>query len=87
MNIERKNGVKPNSSQTRGMRLSVLALSLSICVMTLSGCASSPTVIAPSCPEPAPIPVALSESDSPAALNYSRKVQAWLTKVQDYLKK
>ena len=87
MNIERKNGCKPNSSQTRGTNMKRLVLSLSICVMTLTGCASSPTVIAPNCPEPAPIPVALSESDLPAALNYSRKVQAWLTKVQDYLKK
>lgn len=87
MNIERKNGVKPNSLRTHGISLSALALSLSIFGLTLTGCASSPTVIAPSCPEPAPIPVALSESDLPAALNYSRKVQAWLTKVQDYLKK
>lgn len=87
MNIERKNGVKPNSSRTHGMRLSALVLSLSIFGLILTGCASSPTVIAPNCPEPAPIPVALSESDLPAALNYSRKVQAWLTKVQDYLKK
>lgn len=86
MNIERKNGVKPNSSRTHGMRLSALVLSLSICVLTLTGCATKPTVIAPDCPQPAPIPATLSESDSPAAQNFSKKVQAYLLKVQTWLK-
>lgn len=66
--------------------LSALALSLSVCVVTLTGCASSPTIIAPSCPEPAPIPAALSESDSQDAQNFSKKVQDYLQKEQNWLK-
>gem|GEM_PF-5464011 len=63
------------------------ALSLLTYVVMLSGCASSPTVIAPSCPEPTPIPVTLSESDLPAAQNYSKKVQNYVKKVQDFLER
>lgn len=48
--------------------------------------ASSPTVIAPSCPEPIPIPAHLSESDLPAAQIYSQKVQDYLQRVQSFLK-
>ncbi len=86
MNIERKNGCKPNSSQTRGTNMKRLVLSLSIFGLTLTGCASSPITIAPDCPQPAPIPATLSESDSPAAQNFSKKVQAYLLKVQTWLK-
>lgn len=86
MNIERKNGVKPNSLRTHGINLSALVLSLSICVLTLTGCASSPITIAPDCPKPAPIPATLSKSDSPVARDYSKKVQAYLLKVQTWLK-
>lgn len=85
MNIERKNGVKPNSSRTHGMRLSALVLSLSICVLMLTGCASKPTVIAPSCPEPAPIPAALSASDLESASDFSERVQSYLARVQSFL--
>lgn len=38
------------------------------------------------CPEPVPIPAHLSESDSPAAQNFSKKVQNYLLKVQSLLK-
>ena len=86
MSIEQKNNRKPNSSRTPGMRLSALVLSLSILGMTLTGCASKPTVIAPDCPQPAPIPAALSESDSPVARDYSKKVQDYLQRVQAWLK-
>ena len=86
MSIEQKNNRKPNSSRTRGMRLSVLALSLAVYVTTLNGCATKPTVIAPDCPQPAPIPAMLSESDSPVARDYSKKVQDYLLKVQNWLK-
>lgn len=86
MNIERKNGVKPNSLRTHGINLSVLVLSLSIFGLMLTGCATKPTVIAPDCPQPAPIPATLSESDSTAAQNFSKKVQAYLLKVQTWLK-
>ena len=86
MSTEQKNNRKPNSLRTHGISLSALALSLSIFGLTLTGCASWPTVIAPSCPEPAPIPATLSESDSPAAQSYSRKVQDYLRRVQTWLR-
>lgn len=85
MNIERKNGVKPNSSRTHGISLSALALSLSIFGLMLTGCATKPTVIAPSCPESTPIPAHLLESDSPAVSDFSKRVQAYLKKVQAFL--
>ena len=86
MNIERRSNRKRSSLPTRGISLSGLVLSLSICVLMLTGCASSPTVIAPNCPEPAPIPATLSESDLPAAQNFSKKVQNYLLRVQGFLK-
>ena len=86
MSTEQKNNRKPNSLRTHGMRLNALVLSLSIFGLTLTGCATKPTVIAPDCPQPAPIPATLSESDSPAAQNFSKKVQAYLLKVQTWLK-
>ena len=85
MNTEQKNKSKLRSLPRHGMNSKTLVLSLSICALMLSGCASSPTVIAPSCPEPVPIPVTLFESDLPAAQNYSKKVQNYLQKVQDFL--
>ena len=87
MNTEQRSNRKRSSLQTRGISLSGLVLSLSICAATLNGCASSPTVIAPNCPEPAPIPASLSESDLPAAQNYSKNVQNYLARVQDFLEK
>lgn len=86
MSIEQKKKRKPNSSRTPGMRLNALVLSLSVCVTTLTGCASRPTIIAPNCPEPTPIPAHLSESDSQDVQIYSRKVRAYLAKVQAWLK-
>ncbi len=86
MSIERKNGCKPNSSQTRGT-LERLVLSLSILRADVDRVRSSrPITIAPDCPQPTPIPATLSESDSPAAQNFSKKVQAYLLKVQTWLK-
>ena len=86
MNIEQRSNRKRSSSRMLGTNTKRFALSLLICGMTLTGCASSPTVIAPDCPQPAPIPATLSESDSPAAQNFSKKVQAYLLKVQTWLK-
>lgn len=86
MSIEQKNNRKPNSSRMLGTNTKRLALSLSIFGLTLTGCASKPTVIAPDCPQPAPIPAHLSESDSPAVQSYSQKVQDYLLKVQNWLK-
>lgn len=85
MSIEQKNRVKPSNSRTPGMRLSALVLSLSIFGLMLTGCASSPITIAPDCPQPAPIPATLSESDSPAVSDFSKRVQAYLKKVQAFL--
>ncbi len=86
MNIEKKNVAKRSSSRMLGINTKRLALSLSIFGLMLTGCASKPTVIAPDCPQPAPIPATLSESDSPAAQNFSKKVQNYLLKVQSLLK-
>nr|DAV71598.1 MAG TPA: outer membrane protein assembly factor [Caudoviricetes sp.] len=85
MNIERKNGVKPNSSRTRGMHLSALALSLLICGLTLTGCATKPLPLSVNCPEPAPLPVHLKESCLPDAQACSREAQAWLNDVKKWL--
>ena len=86
MSTGRKNNTKQRLWLRRGISSSRLVLSLSICVLTLTGCAASPTIIAPNCPEPVPIPAHLSESDSPAAQNFSKKVQNYLLKVQSLLK-
>ena len=86
MNIEKKNVAKRSSSRMLGINTKRLALSLSIFGLMLTGCASKPTVIAPDCPQPAPIPATLSESDTPAAQNFSKKVQNYLLKVQSLLK-
>ena len=83
---DQKSRAKRSNWRTHGTRLSALVLSLLIFELTLTGCASSPTVIAPDCPQPAPIPAHLSESDSPAAQNFSKKVQNYLLKVQSLLK-
>lgn len=85
MSIERKNSFRLNNWLKHGANSSKLALSLSICVLTLSGCASKPTIISADCPEPTPIPVVLSESDSPDASSLSEKVQSYLQKVQTFL--
>lgn len=85
MNIERKNGVKPNSSQTRGMRLSVLALSLSIFGLTLTGCATKPPPLSVNCPKPTPLPVHLKETCLPDAQACSQEAQAWLSDVKKWL--
>lgn len=86
MSTDQKSRTKRSSLRTHGINLSALVLSLSIFGLTLTGCATKPTVIAPDCPQPAPIPATLSESDSPAAQNFSKKVQAYLLKVQTWLK-
>lgn len=86
MSIERKNSFRLNNWLKHGVNSSKLALSLSVCVTMLTGCASKPTVIAPDCPQPAPIPATLSKSDSPVARDYSKKVQNYLLKVQSLLK-
>lgn len=85
MSIERKNSFRLNNWLKHGANSSKLALSLSVCVTMLTGCASKSTVIAPSCPEPAPIPAALSASDSPDASSLSERVRNYLVKVQSFL--
>lgn len=85
MNIGEKNRTKRSNWQTRGTNMKRLVLSLSVYVATLTGCASSPITIAPDCPQPAPIPATLSESDSQDAQNFSKKVQNYLLKVQSFL--
>lgn len=87
MNIEKKNVPKRSSSRMLGINTKRLVLSMLVCVATLTGCASSPITIAPDCPKPVPIPATLSKSDSPVARDYSKKVQNYLLRVQDFLRK
>lgn len=86
MSTEQKNNRKRGKLRMRGISTKGLVLSLSIFELMLTGCASSPTIIAPDCPQLAPIPATLSESDLPAAHDYSKKVQNYLQKVQAWLK-
>ena len=72
-----------NVLSKRSMRLSVLAGTLSISAMILSGCASPPTV---ACSEPVPLPAALSAPQSPDAKAFSEKVQNFLPKAEAYFK-
>lgn len=56
-----------------------------LCALSLSGCASSPTVIASDCPQPVQIPASILQSDSTAVSDYSLRVRDWLLKVQKFL--
>lgn len=87
MSIARKNRLKPQNSHKPLTRWQKRVLMPSILALTLSGCASSPTVIAPDCPQPTAVPVALTESDSPGASAYSAKVRSYLQRVQEFLRK
>lgn len=58
---------------------------LGIFALSLSGCASSPTVIAPECPQPVQVPASILQSDSSDVSGFSKKVQAYLLKVQQFL--
>ena len=65
----------------RSMRLSVLAGSLSISALILSGCTSPPTV---ACSEPVPLPAVLSAPQSPDAKAFSEKASSFSRKVEAY---
>lgn len=85
MSIDRKKSSRHSNWRMRGISTKRLGLSLSICVAMLSGCASSPTVIAPDCPEPVQIPASISQSDSESVSNFSKRVRDFLQKVQSFL--
>ena len=70
----------------RGTSATRLSLVSVILVATLAGCATKPLPTSVDCPQPQPIPAALTESDSPKAQAFSKKVQAYLQKVQAWLK-
>lgn len=59
---------------------------LGIFASSLSGCASSPTVIASDCPQPVQAPANILQSDSTAVSDYSLRVRDWLLRVQSFLK-
>lgn len=86
MSIEQKNNLKRGNLRMRGIGLSARVLSLSICVMTLSGCATKPLDLSVNCPEPVRIPVALKESNLPDACACSAEAQKWLSDVRQWLK-
>ena len=85
MSIEQKNNRKPNSSRTHGISWSVLALSLLICGLTLTGCATKPLPLSVNCPKVAPLPVHLKESCLPDVQACSQEAQAWLNDVKEWL--
>lgn len=85
MSIEQKNNLKLSDLRMRGTSSRRLGLSLLASALILSGCASSPITIAPDCPQPAPIPAALSASDLESASDFSERVQSYLARVQSFL--
>lgn len=87
MNTEQKNKSKLRSLPRHGMNSKTLALSLSICALMLSGCATKPIVISPDCPRPIEkVPQALTKPKFSHALDYSKRVQNYLKKVEEWLK-
>lgn len=56
-----------------------------ILALILSGCASKPTPPAVECPQPAPLPAALSESSLPDAQAYSKEARSWFEEVSSFL--
>lgn len=85
MSIEQKSRAKRSNWRTHGTNTKRLVLSLSIFGLMLTGCASSPTVIAPECPRPVQVPASILQSDSSDVSDFSKRVQAYLLKVQAFL--
>ena len=85
MNIEKKNVAKRSSSRMLGINTKGLALSLLICGLTLTGCASNPLSLSVNCPEPTPLPVHLKESCLPDVQDCSQEAQDWLSDVKSWL--
>ena len=67
-------------------RATLLLLESLTLAALLVGCATNPLPTCFDCPQPKPIPAALTESASPNAQAYSKKVRAYLLKVQGWLK-
>ena len=87
MSTDQKSRTKRSSLRTHGINLSALVLSLSICVLMLSGCATKSIVISPDCPRPIEkVPQALTKPKFSHALDYSKRVQNYLKKVEEWLK-
>ena len=74
-------------SLRRGRSAIVRAAMLSICLATLSGCATKPPLSAVNCPERPPIPAHLAEPSLPSARAYSQEVRSYLSEVQTSLRK
>lgn len=60
-------------------------LASTILLVTLTGCAVKPTLPAVECPQPAPLPAALSESSLPDAQTLSSEAQTWFAEVSSFL--
>ena len=87
MSTDQKSRAKRSNWRTQGTRLSALVLSLLIFELTLTGCATKPIVISPDCPRPIEkVPQALTKPKFSHALDYSKRVQNYLKKVEEWLK-
>ena len=73
-------------SSRPGRLVTVLWLTLPICLMSLSGCASKPIAQSVSCPEPVPIPAGLAASNLPEVLSLSLEVRSFLAGAETWLK-
>lgn len=77
-----RHGKKSKSGRLSWLQAAPIAV---LCALSLSGCASSPTVIASDCPQPVQAPASILQSDSKDVSDYSKRVRDWLLKVQNYL--
>lgn len=69
----------------RGKSVIKLWLMSSVCLMTLTGCASKQPTLAVDCPHPPVVPATLKESSLPAAQTYSKEARSWFEEVSNYL--
>ena len=83
---------RQNSTSSLEHCLNVIRLLLLVALfaLMLAGCAtSSPqpekVFVSVPCPEPQPLPQAITESSLPDASAYSRKVSSWLARVRSFL--
>ena len=62
------------------------ALTVTVCVLTLTGCAQTMPPLSVPCPQVPPLPAQLSGQRLPDAQTYSKEVQTYLSEVQAWQK-
>lgn len=82
----RKKQKAPGPSWRPGKPVTALLLTLPICLMSLSGCASKPIAQSVSCPEPVPIPAGLAASNLPEVRSLSLEARSFLVDAETWLK-